>query len=50
MVEVVRLLLRLPKDVWEELREWAAQEDRSLNSQIVHVLRRALAEWKRGEH
>lgn len=46
MVEVVRLLLRLPKDVWEELRDWAAQEDRSLNAQIVHVLRRALAERK----
>ena len=37
-------LLRLPADLHEELRCWAAQELRSLNGQIEFLLRRALRE------
>lgn len=35
-------LLRLPPDVMEELRGWAAQELRSLNGHIEFLLREAL--------
>jgi len=41
-MEVTRLVLRLPTELWEELKKWAAAEDRSLNAQIVHLLRKAL--------
>lgn len=44
--ETVRFLLRAPRDIWDEIRKWAEEEDRSLNGQVVHILRRALAEWR----
>lgn len=40
---VARLILRLPPDVHEALTAWAREEERSLNAQIVYLLRRALA-------
>lgn len=41
---VVRLILRLPTDLHEALTAWAREEERSLNAQIVYVLRRALSD------
>ena len=35
-------LLRLPPELYAELRGWAAQEVRSLNGHIEYVLREAL--------
>ena len=35
-------LLRLPPDLLEELRGWAAQDLRSLNAQIEFLLRQAV--------
>ena len=35
-------LLRLPPDLMEELRTWAAQELRSLNGHIEYLLREAV--------
>lgn len=46
MAEVIKLVLRLPEDVWAQMKEWAEAEDRSLNGQIIHVLKRALKEWR----
>lgn len=46
MSDVVKVLLRIPDELWRELKVWAAEEDRSLNGQIVHVLKRALNEWR----
>lgn len=43
---VVKLLLRLPPDLHASLVARAREEDRSLNNLIVHVLRRALTEWR----
>lgn len=37
-------LVRLPSDLLAQLTEWAIEEDRSVNSLIVHLLRRALSE------
>ncbi len=42
----VRLLLRLPPDLHAKLVTWAEHEDRSLNGQIVHLLRQVAAERK----
>ena len=39
-------LLRLPPDLWKELEKWAADELRSVNSQIEYVLRQAVAKRK----
>lgn len=44
--DVTKVLLRIPNELWEELKAWAAEEDRSLNGQIIHLLRRALKEWR----
>ena len=38
----IRLLLRLPPRLHEALTDWAREEHRSLNGQIVHVLERAV--------
>jgi hypothetical protein len=45
MAEAIKKLLRLPPDLNEQLSEWAQREDRSVNSLIVHLLRRAVREW-----
>lgn len=39
---VVRMLLRLPTDLHAELVERARRQERSLHSQIVYLLRRAI--------
>ncbi len=39
-------LLRLPPELMNELREWAAQDLRSLNAQIELVLREAIRRRK----
>jgi hypothetical protein len=35
-------LLRLPPELWKELEKWAADELRSVNSQIEYLLRQAV--------
>ena len=44
MAERKTYLLRLDPEVFAALQKWAADELRSLNSQIEFVLRRGLAE------
>jgi hypothetical protein len=39
-------LLRLPPELWKELEKWAADELRSVNSQIEYVLRQAVHKRK----
>lgn len=41
---VVKFFLRLPTDLHAALSAWAREEERSLNAQIVYLLRRALAD------
>jgi hypothetical protein len=40
-------LLRLPPELMEELRGWAAQELRSLNGHLEYLLRQAVKERRR---
>jgi hypothetical protein len=42
-------LLRVPKELLDELRAWAAQDMRSLNGQIEYLLRDALRRRKKAE-
>lgn len=46
MPERKAFVLRVSKDLWEELQRMAAQELRSVNAQIEYLLREAVA--KRG--
>jgi hypothetical protein len=43
MSEKKRFLLRLDGEVYDALERWAAEEFRSVNSQIEYMLRQALA-------
>jgi hypothetical protein len=43
-------LLRVPPELLEELRRWAAAEMRSLNGQIEYILREALRRRARSDH
>jgi hypothetical protein len=45
-VDTIKFLLRLPEDVWADMKAWAGEDDRSLHGQILYVLRRALKEWR----
>jgi hypothetical protein len=40
-------LLRIPPDLWKELEKWAADELRSVNSQIEYLLRQSVDKRKR---
>jgi hypothetical protein len=42
MAERRSFLLRLPPDLLDQLRAWAAQDLRSLNAQIEFLLRQAV--------
>lgn len=44
MSEVVRFLLRVPDAVRDDLVRWVAQEDRSIDQQLVHILRQGAQE------
>lgn len=44
--KVVSFFVRLSPDLHAQLKEWADEEDRSLNNLIVRLLRRAVAEWR----
>ncbi len=40
-------LLRLPPELWEELKRWADDELRSVNAQIEYILREAVRKRRR---
>lgn len=40
-------LLRLPPELWEELKRWADADLRSVNAQVEYVLREALRRRRR---
>lgn len=42
MKDVIQFLLRLPPDLHAKLKAMAEREERSLNAQIVYLLRRAV--------
>ena len=44
MAERKAFVLRIPKDLWDELQRMAAQDLRSVNGQIEYLLREAVRE------
>lgn len=38
--------IRVPEDVWEELKKVADKEERSVNSQIVYIIKKYIEEQK----
>jgi hypothetical protein len=44
-----KFLLRITPELWEDLNKWAADDLRSVNSQIEYVLRQAVIRRKRQE-
>ncbi len=47
MAEKKKILLRLSPELWEELNRWAADELRSVNSQVEYALREAVRTRRR---
>lgn len=41
--------IRFPKEILEECRAYAAEQDRSLNEQILRFVRKSLEERKKGK-
>jgi len=41
------ITVRVPEEVHAVLREWAAEEERSLHGQVVYLLRRVTEERRR---
>lgn len=48
MADKKSILLRINKDLWDELSSWAADELRSLNGQIEYILREEATKRKKG--
>ena len=48
MAEKKKFLLRIDPSLWEALNRWAAQEFRSVNGQIEFLLRKAVADHRKG--
>lgn len=38
--------IRVPEDIWEELKKIADKEERSINSQIVYIIKKYIDEKK----
>lgn len=38
--ELVRITLRLPKEVWEKLKKESKENNRSLNSEILNKIKK----------
>ena len=38
--------IRVPEDIWEELKKVADKEERSVNSQIVYIIKKYIEEQK----
>ena len=45
MTDPVYTNLRLPPDLYEKLKEIAKLEDRSINGQMVHIIREYIEEY-----
>lgn len=47
MAQRKKFLLRMSPELWNELNRWAADDLRSVNSQIEFILRRAVDERRK---
>lgn len=42
--------IRVPEELWEELKKIAEQEQRSINSQIVYLIKKCVEEQKKEDN
>ena len=47
---MIRFALRLPEDLYAEIKEIAAKEDRSINGQILHILKKFVEQHQRDDN
>lgn len=39
--------IRVPEDLWNELKEIAIKEERSINSQLIYIIKKYIEEQKK---
>lgn len=39
--------IRVPEDIWEELKKLANKEERSVNAQIVYIIKKYIEEQQK---
>lgn len=44
MENTINSNVRIPEDIWEEIRKIAQEENRSINSQIIFILKKYIEE------
>ena len=47
MENTINSNVRIPEDIWEEIRKIAQEENRSINSQIIFTLKKYIEEQKK---
>lgn len=47
MENTINSNVRIPEDIWEEIRKIAQDENRSINSQIIFILKKYIEEKKK---
>ena len=47
MQNTINSNVRIPEDIWEEIRKIAQEENRSINSQIIFILKKYIEEQKK---
>ncbi len=39
--------IRVPEDLWEELKKIASKEERSLNAQLIYIIKKYIEEQQK---
>lgn len=47
MENTVNSNVRIPEEIWEEIKKIAQEENRSINSQIIFILKKFIEEQKK---
>lgn len=47
MENTINSNVRIPEDIWEEIRKIAQEENRSINSQIIFILKKYIEDKKK---
>ena len=41
--------IRVPEDIWQTLGKIAMEEERSINSEIIYIIKKYIEEYKKNE-
>lgn len=42
--------IRVPEEIWEKVREISEQEERSMNAQIVYILKKFVEDYEKNSN